>query len=124
MSYQLSWYRGNQVVYATISGDFTAAEFEGYGVDLIEQYLDPASYPIHIISDVGEMKTFPTQVWTAMRLTEPWLRHPRLGWIILLRRGSNPMLRLLLSTVNQVVGVRFHVVETPDEAFTLLQQLD
>jgi hypothetical protein len=111
-------------VYAAVSGDFTTAEFEAYGQDIVEQYLDHAAHPIHIISDVSQMEKFPTQVWTAIRATEPWLRHRRLGWIILLKHRSNPMLRFLLSTVNQVVGVRFHVVETAEEAYTLLQQLD
>jgi hypothetical protein len=124
MSYRLSWYHENHVVYAAVSGNFTVAEFEAYGEELIEQYLDGASHPIHIISDVSRMEKFPTQVWTAIRTTEPWLRHPHLGWIILLKPSSNPMLRFLLSAVNQVVGIRYHVVETADEAYMLLQQLD
>lgn len=91
-------------------GDLQAPRFSGGVVD--------------IISDVTQMEKFPTHVWTAIRATQPWLRHRNLGWIILLKNGSNPMLRFLFSAVNQVVGIRYHIVETPEEAFTLLQQLD
>ena len=124
MPFQLSWYRENQVVYATVSGNFTVTEFESYGEELVELYLDSASYPIHIISDVSRMERFPTQVWTAIRATEPWLRHPNLGRIVLLSSGGNPMLRFLLTAVNRVVGIRYHVVESTEEAYMLLQQLD
>lgn len=124
MPFRMSWYHENKVVYAAVSGNFTVAEFEDYGEELIERFLDPASRPIHIISDVSEMQKFPTQVWTAIRATEPWLRHPNLGHIILLTPGSNAMLRFLLSAVNQVVSIRYHVCETPEEGFVLLQQMD
>ena len=124
MPYRMSWYRENQVVYAAVTGNFTVAEFEAYGEELVESYLDGAQHPVHIISDVSQMEKFPTQVWTAIRATEPWLRHRNLGWIILLKNGSNPMLRFLFSAVTQVVGIRYHIVETPEEAFMLLQQLD
>jgi hypothetical protein len=124
MPYRLSWYHENHVVFASVSGNFTVAEFEAYGEELVESYLDSAPHPIHIISDASQMERFPTQVWTAIRATEPWLRHRNLGWIILLSSGGNAMLRFLISAVNQVVGIRYHVVETSEEAYMLLQQLD
>src|SRR5258705_10114284 len=100
MPYRLSWYHENHVIYAAVSGNFTVAEFEAYGEELIGSYLDSATCPLHIISDVTRMEKFPTQVWTAIRATQPWLRHRNLGWIILLKNGSNPMLRFLFSAVN------------------------
>ena len=124
MPYHLSWYHENHVIYAAVSGNFTVPEFEAYGVELIERYLDSAPHAIHIISDVSRMERFPTQMWTAIRATEPWLRHPNLGRIMLLSSGGNPMLRFLLAAVNQVVGIRYHVVESTEEAYMLLQQLD
>jgi hypothetical protein len=124
MPYRLSWYQENHVINAAISGNFTVPEFEAYGEELIENYLDSAIHPIHIISDVSQMERFPTQVWTAIHATEPWLRHRNLGWIMLLSPGGNAMLRFLVSAVNQVVGIRYHVVETHEEAYMLLQQLD
>jgi hypothetical protein len=124
MPYKLSWYHENYVVYAAVIGKFTATEFEAYGQELVERFLDPASHPIHIISDVSQMESFPTQVWTAIRATEPWLRHPQLGRIALLSEGSSSMLRFLLSAVQQIVPIRYHMVVTPGEALMLLQQLD
>ena len=124
MPYRMSWYHENQVIYAAVSGNFTVAEFEAYGEELIERFLDRSDHPIHIISDVSEMQKFPTQVWTAIRATEPWLRHRNLGHIILLTPGSSAMLRFLVAAVNQVISIRYHVCETPEEGFFLLQQLD
>lgn len=45
MPYRLSWYHENHVIYAAVSGNFTVAEFEAYGEELIGSYLDSATHP-------------------------------------------------------------------------------
>lgn len=124
MPYQLSWYRENYIVLATVSGDFSLAELEAYGNELSQHYLEGAQTPIHVISDVSAMKKFPTHALTAIRTSESWLRHPKLGWVILIDKNSNPMLRFLLATVTQVVKLKYRMVATPEEALSLLYNLD
>lgn len=124
MPYQLSWYQENHIVYAAVSGNFSLAELEAYGQELTTHYLNPATNPIHIISDARAMGAFPTHALSAMRTTEGWLRHPNLGWAILIGQKPNPMLNFLLAVVTKVVKLKYKLAATPEEAFTMLQTMD
>jgi len=124
MPYQLSWYRENHIVYATVSGNFSLDELQAYGRDLATNYLDPATTPIHIISDAREMGAFPTHALSAMRSTESWLRHPNLGWAILIGKNPNPMLSFLLAVVTKVVKLKYKMAATTEEALSMLCNID
>jgi hypothetical protein len=117
MPYQL-------IVYAAVSGNFTLEELEAYGRELTTNYLDPATAPIHIISDANAMEKFPTQALPAIRSSEIWLRHSNLGWVILIGKKSNPMLGFLLAVVTKVVKLKYRMVATPEDAFSTLCNLD
>jgi hypothetical protein len=122
--YQLSWYRENQVVLAAVSGNFSLEELQAYSNDLTTQYLDLATAPIHIISDAREMGTFPTQALPTIRSSESWLRHPNLGWAILVGKHGNPILGFILALVTKVVKLKYKLAPTPEAALSMLCNID
>lgn len=112
------------MLYATFSGNLTLDELEAYGRDLSNQYLNLATRSIHIISDAHDLVKFPTNALSALRATESWLRHPNMGWAILINKNANPMLDFLLAVVTKVVKLKYRKATTPEEALSLLRTLD
>jgi hypothetical protein len=122
--YQLSWYQENRVLFVVFSGNLTLDELEAYGRDLSNQYLNLATRSIHIISDARTLEKFPTNALYALRATEGWLRHPNMGWAILINKTANPMLDFLLAVVTKVVKLKYRKAATPEEALSMLRTLD
>jgi hypothetical protein len=123
MAYQISWNQVGRIAQAEIRDSISVEELEAYGETLIQDYLEQGQSPVHIISDARGMTHFPTHLLKVKQLTEAWLKHPNIGWAIVIGK-SNPMLNFLAAAVTQVIGVKYRMVATPEEALETLQKLD
>lgn len=123
MPYEVRWYEQDRVIQTVITGDITIPELEAMRDELINDYLTQGQAPIHIISDARQMAKFPSQPLVVMRLTEPWLRHPNMGWAIVVGK-TNPMLNFLAAAVTNLLHVNYRMTNSVEEAVETLETLD
>jgi hypothetical protein len=123
MTYEMSWTQEGRIAHAKIVDSISIQELEAYGQTLIDNYLERGQAPVHIISDARQMIHFPTNILKVKQLTQSWLKHPNMGWAIVVGK-SNPMLNFLAAVVTQVISVKYRMVATPEEALAILRSFD
>jgi len=123
MAYEITWTQQGRIAQAKIVDSISIEELEAYGQTLIDDYLEAGQAPVHIISDARQMTHFPTNMLKIKQLTQTWLKHPNMGWAIVIGK-TNPMLNFLAATITQVIGVKYRMVATPEEALAILRSFD
>jgi len=123
MPYRLSWYQKNRIVLAVMTGVYTVEEMQARNQELIDQYLERGQAPIHLISDARDMRQFPTSMIKVQQINESWLRHPNLGWTVIVGNG-NILLNFLAAAITKAMGVKHRTVATHEEAIETLKKMD
>jgi len=123
MPYQLSWYQQGRIAQSVLSGNISIEEMQAYNQELIDNYLNAGQAPVHIIADTQKMRQFPTSLIKAKEINEKWLRHPNLGWAVVVG-NNNILLNFLAAAVTKVIGVNYRMVVTHEEAIATLHKID
>jgi hypothetical protein len=76
-----------------------------------------------VLIDMRDVKELPVHVVQLKKANERTFRDPHIGWVVVVG-SSNPMVRFLFSTLAQIAGIKFGMVNTLDEALTLLAKMD
>jgi hypothetical protein len=123
MAYKIRWYIQDRVVFTEVEGAFSLDELATFTDDIITNYLDQGQAPVHCIGHMSQMTSFPTQVNQVLKTAKAFMKHPKMGVLIIVGHG-NPIMRFVGSMVSQASKVEFYVVETESEALERLNRLD
>ncbi len=86
--------------------------------------LNEADQPIHLIIDLTLTHHFPMRLNDKVWAGTEYMRHPMMGWLMVINQGSNPLLHMLMSVVGKTTGVKVRFVSNFDEAVSSLHKLD
>jgi hypothetical protein len=120
MAYEISWYQGKRVIYDRLYGDhdFQAA-IDGSAE--AARFLSQGEAPVHMIVDMRDLKTFPTNITKVHDMTQ-FMKSPSLGWVVVV--GGSSLTMFLVNVMSQVVKFRVAIRFTLEEAVEFLQKQD
>ena len=123
MSYTSDWPIPERVILFMLGETYTIEDAGLLNQQLLE-ILNHAEQPIHMMVDLNALRHYP------MRLTEEvWsitkcLRHPMLGWMIVVNNSANPMAHLIASVVGKTTGVKMRFEKSQSDALESLTRVD
>ena len=122
MSYTVSWYIPDEILYLHYSGAITAEELRK---SLMEMQSFIESSPralVHSIHDAGDVSEFPSMK-NSIEVIRDASTHPRTGWSLSIREKSTLM--KLGSTIGaSLFKARFRAFDTLEQAITHLKSVD
>ena len=123
MAYTLDWFVPNRIAVVKIAETLTLED--GYAQNsFMLPVLAAADQPIHLIIDLTLTRHFPMRLNEKVWEGTEYMRHPMMGWLIVINQGSNPFLHMLMSVVGKTTGVKLRFVNSLDEAMSSLRKLD
>src|SRR5690606_7838127 len=78
---------------------------------------------VHLIVDLREAVVFPVNILSINAMVKGMLRHPKMGWVLVLA-NQNRLLRTLALMVPQVFGVQVKIFNHLHEAVEFIQAED
>ena len=120
MSYNISWCEDKRVFCVRLTGELTDEDWAKVVV-IDTRHLEEGIAPVHIIIDVSELDSFPTNVRQTASYASH-LRDPRLGWAVVV--GGNPLLDFVASLLSQITGFKLTKSGTPEAALEFLRTQD
>ena len=122
MAIEIKWLLPGRIVYIANRGTITVDELQNESRQLIE-FLDEGEGPlVHLLTDVTELGEFPISVGLLNRTSVEPLRHPRMGWLVVIT--NNRMLKYLGSMVTGLSSVRYRAFTSVDEGLAFLNEVD
>jgi hypothetical protein len=123
MPYKVSWLVPGIVIHDRIWGELDAATVQKTSQIIADMLNENSSDPnlVHLLVDIRDATKLPRLMTEASKLSEdmPHVKHPRLGWSILV--SNNIVARFLGSLSNHLSKTRFTAVSTPEEAVAFLR---
>jgi hypothetical protein len=120
MPYSLKWYRENRIIVGSFQGIITVDELNSINQEAIN-LVRQGTPPVHDIIDTLALEKIPFDL-RLVRNSFDVFSEPNLGWIIVIAR--NPLFGFFGSTVSQLAGKRFRLVQNWDEALSTLVRVD
>lgn len=114
MPHEISWYQEKRIILNRLIGSLDL-ETGTKASEATSQFLNEGIAPVHLIVDMTELKSFPTNI-TKVNTMNQYLKNPALGWVIVV--GGNTLSQFLVNVLSQVI--RFRVAQRP----TLQQAVD
>ncbi len=114
MPHEISWYQEKRIVLNRLIGSLDV-EAGTQASEATSQFLNEGVAPVHLIVDMTELKSFPTNI-TKVNTMNQYLKNPSLGWVVVI--GGNTLSQFLVNVLSQVI--RFRVAQRP----TLEQAVD
>lgn len=121
MPYSVDWFRPNHVIQLELIGNVSLEEAKHINTELLA-LLGQAETTVHMVADATTLENFPKNI-LQIKNTQAYLQHPKLGWIFFISQ-PNPLIRFFATTIAQVIGTRLRIVETIDEAVTIIDKID
>lgn len=118
-----SWLAPSRIGQVTFSGNVSVEEVTEAHQQIVGQFLNPGTKPVHLIMDVEQIGTFPTNVVKMHQVNSMVLTHPSFGWLFVVG-SKNIMQRFLVSSVSQIFHVRVKMMPTVEESLIALKKLD
>src|SRR5690349_20516887 len=100
MAYTLNWHLPNRLGIVQIGETLTVEDNDAQNSYMLP-VLDMADQPIHLIIDLTQTKHFPMRLNESVWAGTQYMRHPMMGWLMIINRGSNPLLHMLMSVVGK-----------------------
>ena len=122
MAYETKWLLPGRVIYMANRGAITVEELQDESLRLIELLEEGEGPLVHLLTDVTELGEFPISVGVLNRASIDALRHPKMGWLLVIT--DNRMLKYLGSMVTGLSGVRYRAFTSVDEALAFLNEVD
>ena len=121
--YKSYWMQDRKVAYFEIIGDFDEEGMTAFNEHMRDDYIALGEAPVHCIIDAGGLTGYPRSVAVIGKNTSKVLKHPNLGWIILVG-FDNPIVKFMANMVVQILRVQYKQVKTLKEAKELLLRID
>lgn len=122
MPYTIVWLIPGRIVQSCFMGDLTEQDLVGHSTT-IQAYLASGQAPIHEITDLSELVSYPRNIARIKPMVTSSNQHPAYGWSIIYGR-MNIATRYMVSTAAYFMGLRFRLVNTQAEALAVLRELD
>ena len=123
MSYMFLWEVPERVGYFDL-GEVYSLEDANLLNDQMLEMLNHTTRPLHIMFDIGTLKRFPMRMNAETWEMAEWMRHPNLGWLIIINKNTNPMAHFMVSAVGKTIGVKTRFVKSRDEAHETVFRMD
>jgi hypothetical protein len=120
MTYEVSWYQPKRVIYLQVSGAFTIRELERAAV-FIGEGVRSSVVPVHLIVDVREVKTIPTNVLEIKTIND-YLGHDKMGWLIIV--GAHSLVNMIAVVISQLMKTQYRNFKQLDAALQFLMEED
>ena len=120
MPYEVNWHLDKRIISNKLYGAFdfdTAIEASKN----VSQHLAEGKAPIHLIVDMSELQSFPTNVTKLNEMTT-YLKNPALGWVVVI--GGNSLSKFVVNVISQIIKFRVTQRPTFDEAVRFLESND
>ena len=122
MPTETEWYLEDRVFISRAVGDITMEELVSMD-RVLETYIKQGKAPVHWILDTRKIGKPYLNLGLA-RKTFAILRSDEFGWAIVCVAQSNRLMSFLATTVGQILGVRYRLVQNLEEAEVFLQERD
>ena len=123
MSYTFDWQVPDRVVLFTLGETYTLEDAGLLNKQMLE-LLNKSEHPLHMMVDLNGMRHYPKRVTEEVWSITQCLRHPKLGWMLVVNTGTNPMAHLIASVVGKTTGVKMRFVKSQSEALETLHRMD
>ena len=123
MTYVFEWGVPDRVGCFDLGEIYSLEDANHLKVQMLEM-LEHATLPLHIMFDISTLKQFPKRMNAETWAMAEWMRHPKLGWLIVINKDTNPMANFLVSAVGKTIGVKTRFVKSPEEALEILARTD
>ncbi len=123
MAYTVEWLVPQRVVIIEIVGDYSSHDLNESTLQVRDDFLDKGTAPVHLICDVRQITSYPTQIFVIKQASEIYLRHPNMGRLLLVG-FDNPLMRFIANAVSQTMRARFQQAESIEQAISSLKVYD
>jgi hypothetical protein len=123
MSYTFTWEVPNRVGCFDLGEVYSLEDATHLKVQMLEM-LEQATQPLHIMIEIGKLKKFPMRMNSETWAMAEWMRHPQLGWLIVINNDTNPMAHFMVSAVGKAIGVKTRFVKSHEEARETILRID
>ena len=123
MAYTFDWHTPDRLAVIRIGETLTLEESQAQN-DFMLPILAAATQPIHLIIDLTLTHNFPVRLNDKVLASTEYLRHPMLGWVMLINQGANPLLHMVVGVAGKTMGAKLRFVKSFDEALVSLHKLD
>jgi hypothetical protein len=77
-----------------------------------------------MLVDLSDMHQYPKRLTEEVWSITLCMRHPKMGWILGINKGVNPMAQFIASVVGKTTGVKMRFVKSQSEAIETLLRMD
>jgi len=123
MTYTFSWEVPDRVGFFDFGETYSLEDADHLKVKMLEM-LEHSTQPLHIMIDIGALKHFPMRMNAETWAMAEWMRHPKLGWMLIINNTTNPMANFMVSVVGKAVGVKTRFVKSREEAHETIFRMD
>lgn len=120
MAYEVSWHRQDRVVYLRVHGAFTIDELKTAAVFINDGVMNGVP-PVHLIVDVREVRSIPTNVLEIKNINE-YLGHENMGWLVIV--GAHSTVNMIASVISRLLKTQYQNFRTLDSALDFLSEQD
>lgn len=120
MSHTIQWYQQGRIIKSAFQGVLTIDEMKQVSDEAIV-LLGQGQAPVHIITDLHEMKQFPTNIMQA-KDTLAYFSHPSMGWHVFY--GAPTLATSLISVFGKVTNAHARAFRTEEQALKFLMEQD
>lgn len=123
MSHVAKWLVKDKVIHLTLVGDLKVNDLS-LKADYIHRMLDRSNQLVHLVVNEAQVESFPTSLRLWADLT-PFLRHERLGWLVIYGKSEVSQVAMYLSTAFQrLTHVQLQRCTTLDKSLEFLANED
>jgi anti-anti-sigma regulatory factor len=117
MSCEFAWFQKQHILFVKMTGTLKVIEIQKIS-DTITFFVEQAPSPTDLIVDITKVTSFDGIACEVLDAS-PYLRHARLGWLVVVGR-PNRVMRIILATLSRRVGARIRLTDSLEEAVAFL----
>jgi hypothetical protein len=123
MSYTSEWQIPNRVILFQLGETYTLEDAGRLNNQMLN-LLNESTQSLHMLVDLAKMHHYPLRLTEEVWAITLCLRHPQMGWLLVINNGSNPMALFIASVVSKTTGVKMRFVKSREEAMDILHRMD
>ncbi len=123
MAYTFAWEVPDRVGYFDLGESYSLEDANRLRVQMLEM-LEHSTQPLHVMINICELKQFPMRMNAETWAMAEWMRHPKLGWLLVINKDANPMAHFLVSAVGKTIGVKTRFVKSREDAHETVFRMD
>jgi len=123
MPFEQSWLVEGAVIHAYYYDEMTIDEISESIQDTIWRLETSERSLIHIMLDVSDLMSHPTNIGEITKVIRPMLNHERVGWVLLFG-DVDPITKFVAQVTTQLFKTRFRILEDKEGALAFLRGID